>query len=275
MNSNSRQVYVDGFPSLSDFIASDRDGTSAIFKRFNRLAARNLLVLQSELAELEAKLDRYDHEDQADRQDKADRLNALQSLRNWEDYKARNDKNSDRMKLLEQIRTTLKEYNRKILKAFRIYFFHGRPEESKDWPMLGGHSSSLYEDPDDLLVLHTTEPPDRLTVFVQDYLGFFFRDENTHGASAGPLVGYASGKKISIFISYLSAILAALLLVGAIIILYRTKSNDVKLGLLALFTTLFAASVGLLTNAKQAEVFGATAAYAAVLVVFVSGGLGS
>lgn len=73
-------------------------------------------------------------------------------------------------------------------------------------------------------------------------------------------MGYASGKKISIFISYLSAILAALLLVGAIIILYKTKSNDLKLGLLALFTTLFAASVGLLTNAKQAEVFGATAA---------------
>lgn len=65
--------------------------------------------------------------------------------------------------------------DRKILKAFQINFFHGKPEESKDWLMLGGYSSSLYEDPDDLLVLHATEPPDRLTVFVQDYLGFFFR----------------------------------------------------------------------------------------------------
>ena len=45
-----------------------------------------------------------------------------------------------------------------------------------------------------------------------------------------------------------------------------------------MFTTLFAASVGILTNARRAEVFGATAAYAAVLVVFVSstggGGVG-
>lgn len=111
MKSNSRKIYVDGFSSLSNFIASDRDGTSAIFKRFNRLAVRNLLVLQSELAELEAKLEEYDHEDQADREDKADRFNALQTLRNWEDYKARNDRNSDRMKLLEQIRITLKEYS--------------------------------------------------------------------------------------------------------------------------------------------------------------------
>lgn len=111
MDSNSPKSYVDGFPSLSDFIASDRDGTSAIFKRLNRLAARNLLVLQGELAELEARLDEYDHEDQAGHEDKTDRLNALQSLRSWEDYKARNDKNSDRMKLLEQIRKTLKEYS--------------------------------------------------------------------------------------------------------------------------------------------------------------------
>jgi hypothetical protein len=47
---------LDGFPSLADFIASDHDRTSLVFKRFDKLAARNLLYLQSELAELEAKL---------------------------------------------------------------------------------------------------------------------------------------------------------------------------------------------------------------------------
>jgi hypothetical protein len=41
--------------------------------------------------------------------------------------------------------------------------------------MLGGHSSDLYDDPDDLVVLHTAEPPDRLTMFVQDYFGFLFK----------------------------------------------------------------------------------------------------
>jgi hypothetical protein len=47
---------LNGFPSLSEFIASDHDRTSLVFRRFDRLAARNLLYLQSELAELEAKL---------------------------------------------------------------------------------------------------------------------------------------------------------------------------------------------------------------------------
>lgn len=70
----------------------------------------------------------------------------------------------------------------------------------------------------------------------------------------------SSGQDISSFISYLSTILAALMLIGAILVLYKIRSDDLKLGLLALFTTLFAASVGLLTNAKRAEVFGATAA---------------
>jgi hypothetical protein len=42
--------------------------------------------------------------------------------------------------------------------------------------------------------------------------------------------------------------------------LYNIKTDDLKLGLIALFTIIFAASVGLLTNARRAEVFGATAA---------------
>jgi hypothetical protein len=48
-----------------------------------------------------------------------------------------------------------------------------------------------------------------------------------------------------------------------------------KLGIIGAFIVLFAGSVGLLTTAKRTEIFAATAAYAAVLVVFVSGNLGS
>jgi len=47
---------LDGFPSLANFIASDTDRTSLVFRRFDKLAARNLLYLQSELTELEHKL---------------------------------------------------------------------------------------------------------------------------------------------------------------------------------------------------------------------------
>jgi hypothetical protein len=55
--------HLDGFPSLAAFIASDRDRSTLIYKRFDELAARNLLYLQSELAELHAKQRAFDQED--------------------------------------------------------------------------------------------------------------------------------------------------------------------------------------------------------------------
>ena len=45
---------LEGYPSLSEDIASDPDRTSLVFRRFDKLAVRNLLYLQSELVELEA-----------------------------------------------------------------------------------------------------------------------------------------------------------------------------------------------------------------------------
>lgn len=45
---------LDGYPSLAEAISSDPDRTSLVFKRFDKLAVRNLLYLQSELVELEA-----------------------------------------------------------------------------------------------------------------------------------------------------------------------------------------------------------------------------
>lgn len=92
------------------------------------------------------------------------------------------------------------------------------------------------------------------------YNAELLQENESHGIITGPLVGFSSGKKIETFISYVSTILAALLLVGAILVLYNIRSNNLRLGLLALFTVVFSASVGLLTNATRAEVFGSTAA---------------
>jgi hypothetical protein len=71
-------VYVKGYPSLADFIASDRDKSTAIYRRFDRLSARNLLYLQSELQELEARQDALDAEDLHGG------LQAKKSARNWQ-----------------------------------------------------------------------------------------------------------------------------------------------------------------------------------------------
>lgn len=62
---------------------------------------------------------------------------------------------------------------------------------------------------------------------------------------------------------------------GAIYSLYYVRSEQKRLAMIAGFTTAFAMSVGLISNARRSEIFAACAAYAAVLVVFVSGDPGS
>jgi len=49
---------LDGFPSLASFIGDDVE--AAIFQKFDRLSARNLLYLQSNVNELQAQLDKFD-----------------------------------------------------------------------------------------------------------------------------------------------------------------------------------------------------------------------
>lgn len=68
--------------------------------------------------------------------------------------------------------------------------------------------------------------------------------------------------------------IAGVLLFGAILNLYYVTDEQKRLGLIAGYTMAFAICVGLVTKARRSEVFAACAAYAAVLVVFVSGSLG-
>jgi len=48
--------------------------------------------------------------------------------------------------------------------------------------------------------------------------------------------------------------MSAILLIGAIVALYFVRDMGKRLGIAAVFTSAFAASVGLLTNARRAEI---------------------
>ena len=102
--------YVKGYPSLANFIASDHDKSTAIYRRFDRLSARNLLYLQSELVRLEARQAQYDAEDlENGTEEKA-------SARDWEIFKDKaeeqnNVREKQRMELVLEIRAKMKEYS--------------------------------------------------------------------------------------------------------------------------------------------------------------------
>lgn len=110
-----RTLHLNGFPSLAAFIASDRDKTTLIFKRFDRLAARNLLHLQSELARLQHKLDLLDQQSLKNDPDYENVMLKKQYLRNWDDFIMASEtspQEKERLKLYEIIQATLKDYRK-------------------------------------------------------------------------------------------------------------------------------------------------------------------
>lgn len=179
---------LSGYPSLAHFIASDRDRTTLIYKRYDELAARNLLYLQSELAELEKNQRKFDQQDLT-----AD-MPTKQCARNFTDFQkavqANDARQKERWKLVKRIRETLKEYreallfestlatlprpSKGVLKAFRTEFNNEDEGKGGAFPTLGGNSAGLYGDIDDLVALRVQDDQDRLANFVHEHLAFLF-----------------------------------------------------------------------------------------------------
>ena len=74
-------------------------------------------------------------------------------------------------------------------------------------------------------------------------------------------------------LSLINIVLSAAMLFRAIYDLFYVQDLNKPLGIVAGYTVVVAACIALSSNARRSEIFGACAAYAAVLVVFVSGNL--
>lgn len=199
--------HLKGYPSLAAFIASDKDKSTAIYRRFDRLSARNLLRFQSELAELEAQQDALDEEDfHATTEEKG-------ILGSWIVFSEKaaepgNIRERERMELAREIREKLKEYRKnyffeaskvelptnsfvgeaillestllsirpptsRALDAFRNVF-HNEHSPGGGFPTLGGRSAYLYDEKNDLMSLSTPKEEDRLTALVRYSLPWLF-----------------------------------------------------------------------------------------------------
>lgn len=76
-------------------------------------------------------------------------------------------------------------------------------------------------------------------------------------------------------VTILSGIIAAGLLISSIVSLYIVTNPDARLGMVIAFISAFYIGMSICTSASLKDVVSATAAYAAVVIVFVSGNLGS
>ena len=99
----------DGYPALSTWMARDPDNETFVFRKFDRLGARNILHLQSQLIALETEIDVLD---EAARH--SNDLEAQQSSRRYETLmKNANDVNrpeKKRVEKLDELKGCLKEY---------------------------------------------------------------------------------------------------------------------------------------------------------------------
>lgn len=297
-------VTRDGYPALADWMARDPDGETFIFRRFDSLAARNLLHLQAEIFAMKRNITELDSA--ARLQDST--YGAWLSSMRWETLmehsKDENRPEYRRVEMMKRLRVLMRDYCRYSALAGRephltdideallqrselsklqrpsgrslaaaLAYVKGVVSDDK-WErvsqLIGGDAQTFLDDEFDLVAL--SDPP------AEDYLSQIFH-------AYWPFRRYKAddpfdrtmiykNSHIVRTVSVMSLMLAAVLLIGAIVHLYLISDPAAKLGFVTMYTLLFATSIYICTNARRVEVFAATAAYAAVLVVFVSGDLG-
>lgn len=99
----------DGYPALAAWIARDPDNETLVFRKFERLAARNVLHLQARLIALEHEINQ---QDEAARQSVDSKTR--QSSRRWETLvecaRDASRQETKRLKSLDELKTLLKDY---------------------------------------------------------------------------------------------------------------------------------------------------------------------
>ncbi|KAH8777289.1 hypothetical protein BGZ57DRAFT_891090 [Hyaloscypha finlandica] len=265
--------YLPGFADFSHFIASDH--SLSIYRKFAVLGARNLLYLQAELQLLEINLQELDIEDKrtiATSSNDLEKIKVEKGARSWEELKEQaeegNEKQAGKLRIIYRIRKLMQEYEEALLRRNEVLKLE-KPEKSpfnafKAWfrrrpPVLWGSGFRLLHDEEDMIALGSQDEPDRMSALMHRCLGYRLRVERETPKSWGPMYYYPV-ERVAFIVGLISILVSAALLVGAIVSLHFVKPMGIRLGLVGIFTTLFAASITLLTHARRIEVYGATAA---------------
>ncbi|KAF2839380.1 hypothetical protein M501DRAFT_974670 [Patellaria atrata CBS 101060] len=286
-----------GYPRLAEFFASDH--SFSCYRSFGYLHARVLLNLQDKIATLERELDRRDkatNDSQTEEQIEA----ADAEVEEIED-EIRN--NRPREEIIEEIRVTLMKYDEVLVKArdlvafqkpsnrdyasIRNWICKNKPlierdqefvkrredvlslHSGREWSGFDGAIESLLLKLDCKLIRVSDPPPPNLQwMFITPELRNKTMDDSVH---------YYSRSRVDIFVGLIITIIIFILLILPVVAMYRltamsTSPNSTfnAIGVLVVFTLLFSAAMSLLTKARRHELFAASAAYCAVLVVFIS-----
>ncbi|KAH6683326.1 hypothetical protein B0J14DRAFT_556574 [Halenospora varia] len=263
----------------------------AIMRRFSALSAQNLLYMQAELRELEIDLrTSADNDDNSPHEDRKNYSINWYLLKESGEEDAAEGNDASQWETILEIREKLEKYQKALLRHREIANMTGpMPRDLgflKKWMertdmgnvYLTGEDRSTWSDEEwrsDLLSMRTQAADDMFFHWAYDKLGLWYHQLiGRHVKSVGPeehLAGVIVYGEEAILHSTRAAttVLACLLPIASIVLLYKIEDMSKRLGIIAAFTASFSFALVFTTNARMVDIFAATAAYAAVQVVFI------
>ncbi|RSL68642.1 hypothetical protein CEP54_002747 [Fusarium duplospermum] len=210
-----------GFAAVASLMASDKDQDLLIFRKFDKMSARNLLYLQCELLAIEDQLKRWDKKISRCRDIDLEEIAETWEVMIKEAEEGRSEA-VELMALIIQLRAKIKEYH-------------------------------IEEDLVSLKAPVETDPLSRA-------LRAHWPGKEETSRDGVSRISRANEGSITTTVTVFNIIVAIILLVGPITSLSFVSSRPAVLGMICSFTVAFATSVGLMTNAKRAEIFAGSAA---------------
>lgn len=265
-----------GYPQLAAFVNSD--DTFANFRRFGRLSARILLHMQNELNDLEREFDALDKQDGQDPIMQA-RLRGFGD----EDFDGWDDK---QQKLCLKIQEKYLKYAEVLLTDANLRALGKPPPRNHMANFRWMHNTkALKEDkrdflnhPDDFVSI-SRHSDRRFEDFIEAWLDKtgpnffikrFLKSGDKRNETAGKLVHHYSKTRLAFLAILLQVLVVAVLFLVPVFILFLVPTSRAVMAATAtVFVLSFTVAISFMTRAKVQEVFFGTAAYAAVIIMFL------
>ncbi|OAP64163.1 hypothetical protein AYL99_00135 [Fonsecaea erecta] len=270
---------VRGWPRIATFV--DSDPNFMIYRRFGFLRTRLLLWHQDILREMESRLDYQDMQD-------ASSVGTRRYLSNRDGDDMRTP--AVRKALFQELDVQLKAYDDLLSRSAALYQWQRPDKENRvsianlihNDGSLARRDRSWIRKIDDLIVLGGEPDSSWVHGLVSHVFTWISRsvvkcllrnriqDRKLEGSTIH--VQLYERKRFNRVVGFLYTIAIVALIMGPVLVLYRLRHLDgYAQNLLAFaFTIAFALLCSTATTAKQHEIFGVTAAYCAVLVVFTN-----
>ncbi|KAF2723048.1 hypothetical protein K431DRAFT_283210 [Polychaeton citri CBS 116435] len=258
-----------GYPKLAEWMSSSTD--TFLLRRFSKLSARTLLMLQHELAIKEREIAEYDEWTwMLPREHFRSSNNSLEYER---------ETNSPREALLLETIPMLKQYY-DLINAFAgikqhptatgqqmrnfANWEHNYPEAiRKDERHFDRNQGDVFP------VTSKPKAPLRALIEQSRLIRFFFAIPAKEGRASEPGLSYFSNTGLDIFASIFVLVAGLALLFGPMWWLNFVQDDVKRLWIITGFVTAFTSWLWCAAGPRPFEILAATAAYAAVLMVFM------